>query len=126
MPIFKFNSFFTFHYLEESGHGHIPHNIHMPDASQCLAVTAAENGLQAWKLLEDMTNHVDLVLTEVVMPYLSGIDLLCKIMNHKTCKTIPVISEYPSCTTTKLFLLWLCYFFLLILLTATPGEICLQ
>ncbi|KAM0953247.1 putative response regulator and transcription factor RR-A-type family [Dioscorea sansibarensis] len=54
-------------------------------------VTAAENGLQAWKLLEDMTNHVDLVLTEVVMPYLSGIDLLCKIMNHKTCKTIPVI-----------------------------------
>lgn len=89
--------------MEEYDHGHIIHIIHMPDASQCLAVTAAENGLQAWKLLEDLTNHVDLVLTEVVMPCLSGIDLLCKIMNHKTCKTIPVISEYPSCTITKLF-----------------------
>ncbi|KAK6933289.1 Signal transduction response regulator, receiver domain, partial [Dillenia turbinata] len=54
-------------------------------------VTAVENGLQAWKILEDLTNHIDLVLTEVVMPSLSGIALLCKIMSHKTCKNIPVI-----------------------------------
>ncbi|KAF3792121.1 Two-component response regulator-like [Nymphaea thermarum] len=54
-------------------------------------VTAAENGLQAWRILVDLRNHIDLVLTEVVMPCLSGIGLLCKIMNHKTCKTIPVI-----------------------------------
>uniref|UniRef100_A0A7N2MCZ8 Response regulatory domain-containing protein n=1 Tax=Quercus lobata TaxID=97700 RepID=A0A7N2MCZ8_QUELO len=56
-------------------------------------VTAAENGLQAWKIIEDYTTHVDLVLTEVVMPCLSGIGLLSKIMSHKTCKNIPVISE---------------------------------
>ncbi|KAF3433821.1 hypothetical protein FNV43_RR24924 [Rhamnella rubrinervis] len=54
-------------------------------------VISVANGIQAWKILEDLTNHVDLVLTEVVMPCLSGIGLLCKIMSHKTCKTIPVI-----------------------------------
>ncbi|XP_043707864.1 two-component response regulator-like PRR37 isoform X2 [Telopea speciosissima] len=54
-------------------------------------VTTASNGLQAWKILQDLTNHIDLVLTEVVMPCLSGIGLLCKIMSHKTCKNIPVI-----------------------------------
>ncbi|XP_059626707.1 two-component response regulator-like PRR37 [Cornus florida] len=54
-------------------------------------VTAVANGLQAWKILEDLTNHIDLVLTEVVMPFFSGIGLLCKIMSHKTFKNIPVI-----------------------------------
>eukprot|EP00257_Ricinus_communis_P011119 XP_002531836.2 two-component response regulator-like PRR37 [Ricinus communis] len=54
-------------------------------------VNAVANGFQAWKILEDMNNHTDLVLTEVVMPILSGIGLLCKIRNHKTLRNIPVI-----------------------------------
>ncbi|XP_052189898.1 two-component response regulator-like APRR7 isoform X2 [Diospyros lotus] len=54
-------------------------------------VTAVANGLQAWKILEDLNNHIDLVLTEVVLPFLSGIGLLYKIINHKTLKNIPVI-----------------------------------
>ncbi|XP_057483495.1 two-component response regulator-like APRR3 isoform X2 [Actinidia eriantha] len=54
-------------------------------------VITVSNGLQAWKILEDFSNHIDLVLTEVVMPFLSGIGLLCKIMSHKTFKNIPVI-----------------------------------
>ncbi|KAJ7972466.1 Two-component response regulator [Quillaja saponaria] len=54
-------------------------------------VIEAANGLQAWKILVDLTNHVDLVLTEVAMPCFSGIGLLCKIMSHKTRKNIPVI-----------------------------------
>ncbi|KAK9289449.1 hypothetical protein L1049_007604 [Liquidambar formosana] len=54
-------------------------------------VMEAANGLQAWKILEDLTKHIDLVLTEVVMPCLSGIGLLCKIMSHRTRKNIPVI-----------------------------------
>ncbi|XP_022856395.1 two-component response regulator-like APRR7 isoform X1 [Olea europaea var. sylvestris] len=54
-------------------------------------VLEAANGLQAWKILEDLTNHIDLVLTEVVMPCLSGVGLLCKIMGHKTRKNVPVI-----------------------------------
>ncbi|XVF46420.1 hypothetical protein PTKIN_Ptkin03bG0025200 [Pterospermum kingtungense] len=54
-------------------------------------VMAVANGLQAWNVLEDMNNHIDIVLTEEAMPVLSGSDLLCKIMNHKTLKNIPVI-----------------------------------
>ncbi|KAK3232316.1 hypothetical protein Dsin_004197 [Dipteronia sinensis] len=54
-------------------------------------VIAVENGLQAWKVLEDLTIQIDLVLTEVIMPCLSGIGLLHKIMSHKTCKNVPVI-----------------------------------
>ncbi|KAA3489583.1 two-component response regulator-like APRR3 [Gossypium australe] len=56
-----------------------------------LAVVAVANGLLAWKLLEDPTNHIDIVLTEEDMPVLSGSDLLCMIMNHKMLKNIPVI-----------------------------------
>lgn len=57
------------------------------------AVLEAANGLQAWKVLEDLNNHVDIVLTEVVTPILSGVGLLCKTMSHKTRKNIPVISK---------------------------------
>ncbi|XP_047316496.1 two-component response regulator-like PRR37 [Impatiens glandulifera] len=54
-------------------------------------VMEATNGLHAWKILEDLTNHIDIVLSEVVMPCLSGFGLLCKIMRHKIRKNIPVI-----------------------------------
>ncbi|RDY06744.1 Two-component response regulator-like APRR7, partial [Mucuna pruriens] len=54
-------------------------------------VIEAASGLQAWKILEDLTNHIDLVLTEVAMAGLSGIGLLYKIMGHKTRKNIPVV-----------------------------------
>ncbi|CAN1135426.1 Two-component response regulator-like APRR7 [Linum perenne] len=54
-------------------------------------VIEASNGVQAWKILEDLANHVDIVLTEVVMPFVSGVGLLCKIMSHKTRKNVPVI-----------------------------------
>lgn len=54
-------------------------------------VISAENGLHAWQYLEDLQNRIDLVLTEVAMPCLSGISLLSKIMSHKICKDIPVI-----------------------------------
>uniref|UniRef100_A0A0D9VSP9 CCT domain-containing protein n=1 Tax=Leersia perrieri TaxID=77586 RepID=A0A0D9VSP9_9ORYZ len=57
----------------------------------CYEVIPAENGLHAWQCLEDLQNHIDLVLTEVAMPCLSGIGLLSKITSHKICKDIPVI-----------------------------------
>ncbi|KAK9699508.1 hypothetical protein RND81_08G178100 [Saponaria officinalis] len=54
-------------------------------------VTAVSNGIEAWKILEDLDNQIDLVLTEVVMSGISGIGLLSKIMTHKSCRNIPVI-----------------------------------
>lgn len=54
-------------------------------------VTAVSNGLQGWKILEDLTNHIDLVLTEVVVPVMSGVGLLRLMMNHKSRNNIPVI-----------------------------------
>lgn len=54
-------------------------------------VVAVADGVQAWNVLEDVNNHIDLVLAEVVMPSLSGIGLLGKIMSHKTFSNIPVI-----------------------------------
>ncbi|CAM8970910.1 unnamed protein product [Rhodiola kirilowii] len=59
-------------------------------------VIAVANGLQAWKVLEDRNNHVDIVLTEVVLPFLTGLGLLRKIMNHETRKNLPVIMMSPS------------------------------
>ncbi|KAL5579883.1 hypothetical protein UlMin_012325 [Ulmus minor] len=56
-------------------------------------VNDVANGLQAWKILEDSNNHIDLVLMEVVMPILSGIGLLCKLMRHKSLKNIPAIMK---------------------------------
>ena len=63
-----------------------------------MAVMAVANGLEAWKVLIDVSKQIDLVLTEVVMPYLSGIGLLTKIMKNVTRKNTPVISEYLSYT----------------------------
>ncbi|KAK4755299.1 hypothetical protein SAY87_009056 [Trapa incisa] len=51
-------------------------------------IDEAANALHAWKLMEDLTKHIDIVLTEVAMP-LYGIALLSKIMSHKTHKNIP-------------------------------------
>ena len=58
------------------------------------AVTAASNGLQAWDiLLSSASSRFDLVLTDVVMPGLSGIGLLSRIMSKEFLRTVPVISE---------------------------------
>lgn len=54
-------------------------------------VTSAANGQVAWELLMDQSNHVDLVLTEVVLPCLSGTGLLARIMSHEALEHIPVI-----------------------------------
>lgn len=54
-------------------------------------VICAENGEEAWEFLCGPTNKVDLVLSEVFMPSLSGITLLCKIMTHGPSKNVPVI-----------------------------------
>lgn len=54
-------------------------------------VTAVVNDLEAWELLEDPSNHFNLILAEVMVPCLSGIGLLKKIMGHQIYRNIPVI-----------------------------------
>ena len=94
-----------------------------------LPVIEAANGFQAWKILEDLTNHIDLVLTEVIMPFLSGIVLLSKIMSHKTRKNVPVISKFSTlfCFFVDCYSIFILAFTLIsfewILLTAIFYEI---
>ncbi|CAM6023767.1 unnamed protein product [Sphagnum balticum] len=54
-------------------------------------VIAAANAVMAWELLESPSNQFDLVLLDVVMPSLSGVGFLLKIMKHDSFKQIPVV-----------------------------------
>ncbi|CAM8988693.1 unnamed protein product [Rhodiola kirilowii] len=54
-------------------------------------VAAVSDGLKAWEVLKGRPNSVDLILTEVELPSISGFALLTLIMEHDSCKNIPVI-----------------------------------
>ncbi|GAV74745.1 Response_reg domain-containing protein/CCT domain-containing protein [Cephalotus follicularis] len=54
-------------------------------------VCAVADGLRAWEKLKDRPNNVDLILTEVELPSISGFALLTLVMEHEICKNIPVI-----------------------------------
>lgn len=66
-------------------------------------VTAVVNDLEAWELLEDPCNHFNLVLAEVMIPCLSGIGLLKKIMGHQIYRNIPVIMMSSLDSMTVIF-----------------------
>lgn len=52
----------------------------------------AKNGYEALKKLEK--ESVDLVLTDIKMPIIDGIELLYKIMSEKLCSCVVLMSEY--------------------------------
>ncbi|KAF9597429.1 hypothetical protein IFM89_018875 [Coptis chinensis] len=54
-------------------------------------VIAVADGIKAWEVLQERNYKFDLVLTEVVVPSLSGINLLSQIMSNEISKNIPVI-----------------------------------
>ncbi|KAL1218157.1 Two-component response regulator-like APRR5 [Cardamine amara subsp. amara] len=54
-------------------------------------VAAVPDGLKAWEMLKGNPENVDLILTEVDLPSISGYALLTLIMEHDICKNIPVI-----------------------------------
>jgi DNA-binding NarL/FixJ family response regulator len=64
------------------------------------AVAAVADGMKAWEVMRARAYAFDLVLTEVAMPSLSGIQLLSRIVAADECKNIPVISKpfspFPS------------------------------
>uniref|UniRef100_A0A0D9XP94 Uncharacterized protein n=1 Tax=Leersia perrieri TaxID=77586 RepID=A0A0D9XP94_9ORYZ len=54
-------------------------------------VAAVADGMKAWEVMRERAYAFDLVLTEVTMPTLSGIELLSRIVASEECKNIPVI-----------------------------------
>ncbi|XP_078173502.1 two-component response regulator-like PRR95 isoform X2 [Carex rostrata] len=54
-------------------------------------VAAVADGMKAWDTLKEKSNNIDLVLTEVELPFMSGFGLLTMIMEHNIFKNIPVI-----------------------------------
>ncbi|XP_031251094.1 two-component response regulator-like APRR3 [Pistacia vera] len=54
-------------------------------------VVAVPDGLTAWETLKGQPHNIDLVLTEVELPSISGFALLTLVMEHDICKKIPVI-----------------------------------
>ncbi|KAL6972171.1 hypothetical protein U1Q18_042544 [Sarracenia purpurea var. burkii] len=54
-------------------------------------VAAISDGLKAWEILKEKPHNIDLILTEVDLPSISGFALLTLIMEHEICKNIPVI-----------------------------------
>ena len=48
--------------------------------------------MKAWDILQEKSFNIDLVLTEVDLPLMSGFLLLSTIMEHDASKNIPVIS----------------------------------
>ncbi|KAL2468878.1 two-component response regulator-like APRR9 [Forsythia ovata] len=54
-------------------------------------VAAVSDGLKAWETLKGRPNNIDLILTEVEVPSISGYALLNLIMEHDICRNIPVI-----------------------------------
>jgi CheY-like chemotaxis protein len=56
-------------------------------------VAAVPDGLKAWEILKGRPHNIDLILTEVDLPSISGFALLTLITEHEICKNIPVISK---------------------------------
>ncbi|XP_024028461.1 two-component response regulator-like PRR95 isoform X2 [Morus notabilis] len=54
-------------------------------------VSAVSDGLKAWETLKEKARNIDLILTEVELPLISGFALLSLVMEHEVCKNIPVI-----------------------------------
>ncbi|KAF8379906.1 hypothetical protein HHK36_027371 [Tetracentron sinense] len=54
-------------------------------------VSAVPDGLKAWETLKERPHSIDLILTEMELPSISGFALLNLIMEHEIYKNIPVI-----------------------------------
>ncbi|KAG7570741.1 CCT domain [Arabidopsis thaliana x Arabidopsis arenosa] len=57
----------------------------------CYKVVAVSDGLAAWEVLKEKSHNIDLILTELDLPSISGFALLALVMEHEACKNIPVI-----------------------------------
>lgn len=56
-------------------------------------VVTAENGLEAWRLLEKTPENYDAVLLDRMMPKMNGMQVLAKLKAHNILKMVPVIFQ---------------------------------
>ncbi|GAU13711.1 hypothetical protein TSUD_348150 [Trifolium subterraneum] len=66
-------------------------------------VAAVRDGLNAWETLKNKSSEIDLVLTEVELPSISGFSLLTSIMELDNCKNIPVIMMSSNDSVSTVF-----------------------
>jgi len=55
------------------------------------AVSEASDGKDAWEKLQDKSFRPDLILLDIIMPQMNGLDLLKKIRADEEIRKIPVI-----------------------------------
>lgn len=68
----------------------------LEDAGYALA--GAENGLQAWNLLEETPERFDAVLLDRMMPVMDGMEVLARIKAHTDLNSLPVIMQTAKAT----------------------------
>ena len=54
-------------------------------------VDVASNGKEAIQFLLESTIHYDLVITDIMMPYANGFEIISKIKNNNSQNKIPII-----------------------------------
>ena len=54
-------------------------------------IVMASNGLEAMKKLDNENNKPDLILLDIVMPYMDGLEVLKRVKNSESIKHIPII-----------------------------------
>lgn len=65
-------------------------------------VLAAEGGEQAWQLLQDASNRVDVILLDRMMPGLDGLALLKRIKSNARLSGIPVIMQTAAISPSQI------------------------
>jgi DNA-binding response OmpR family regulator len=68
---------------------HVTHVMARAVRAAGLGVITAEDGEEAYELASE--HRPDLIVTDLQMPYMSGIDLATKLSEHRTLCAIPVI-----------------------------------
>lgn len=51
-----------------------------------------ENGLEAWNYLQDRNSPIDLLITDILMPKMSGVELMERVRSHDCYKNTPMIA----------------------------------
>lgn len=57
------------------------------------SIESAENGSQAWNLLQQKPGYFDVILLDIMMPEMDGMEVLSRIKSNAELKSIPVIMQ---------------------------------